>query len=385
MKSCPRCDRTYPDGETFCEADGTALVSAGPAFAQGGARTTPELGGGARGSVEAGIECPVCGGRAEPGEIICNFCGARLDQKGSAAPARAATEPAPPAPPPQRTAVTPAASRPLTSPIDNEEAEGRSIIGVVGYVLAAVIALAGGAWLALHLSSRQAAQQAASSPTPAAASSPVVPSGPLVAIAGTIPIQVSGESASAPERNQDAAHKVFDDNKSALTDAYSHALSGDSSLHDGMVVRLRVMPDGSVAAGTVRTSTAPNPGLDAEVVKDMSAWKYPSFSGGQVEVDYPVIFARDAADQTTIESELSTKLATLSPTEPAEYASAPGAGPSAAAAESPAAEATPPAVAAISPPVARPRRAPAARPTPTLLERVQTTLKSKRKLGRVHA
>jgi len=67
MKRCPRCDKTYPDSETFCDADGSALVQAGPAFA--------ESAGGSEGEQ---IECPVCGGKAQPGELICNFCGARL-------------------------------------------------------------------------------------------------------------------------------------------------------------------------------------------------------------------------------------------------------------------------------------------------------------------
>src|ERR1700733_1708261 len=72
MKTCPRCNRTYSDSENFCEADSTQLVST-PAFAQQ--------------SNSSRVECPVCGGKAEPGEIICNFCGARLDQNQSAAPA----------------------------------------------------------------------------------------------------------------------------------------------------------------------------------------------------------------------------------------------------------------------------------------------------------
>ena len=67
MKRCPRCEKTYPDSETFCEDDGTALVPTGPAFA--------ESAGGDQGQQ---IECPVCGGKAQPGELICNFCGARL-------------------------------------------------------------------------------------------------------------------------------------------------------------------------------------------------------------------------------------------------------------------------------------------------------------------
>src|ERR1017187_1893129 len=64
MKTCPQCNRTYPDSENFCEADSSPLISE-PAFTR---------------QASAVIECPGCGGKAEPGEIICNFCGARLDQ-----------------------------------------------------------------------------------------------------------------------------------------------------------------------------------------------------------------------------------------------------------------------------------------------------------------
>jgi hypothetical protein len=55
MKRCPRCEKTYPDSETFCDVDGTALVPTGPAFA--------ESAGGDEGQQ---IECPVCGGKAQP-------------------------------------------------------------------------------------------------------------------------------------------------------------------------------------------------------------------------------------------------------------------------------------------------------------------------------
>ena len=82
MKRCPSCDKTYPDSETFCETDGTALVGADPAFVQGAA---------------GGVECPVCGGKAEPGEVICNFCGARLSGEG--APSAPPSAPAPPVTP----------------------------------------------------------------------------------------------------------------------------------------------------------------------------------------------------------------------------------------------------------------------------------------------
>ena len=53
MKTCPRCNRTYPDSENFCEADRSPLVSA-PAFTQQ--------------SSSGVVECPVCGGKAEPGK-----------------------------------------------------------------------------------------------------------------------------------------------------------------------------------------------------------------------------------------------------------------------------------------------------------------------------
>jgi len=92
MKRCPRCDKTYPDSETFCEADGTALVGAGPAFSE-------SAGGGGAGEV---IECPVCGGKAQPGELICNFCGARL---GTESPGQLYTPPPPSSTPPRTTGV----------------------------------------------------------------------------------------------------------------------------------------------------------------------------------------------------------------------------------------------------------------------------------------
>ena len=75
MNRCPRCERTYPDSETFCDADGTALVQAGPAFVEAAGRSSGE---------GEQIECPVCGGKAQPGELICNFCGARLGVESAA-------------------------------------------------------------------------------------------------------------------------------------------------------------------------------------------------------------------------------------------------------------------------------------------------------------
>ncbi len=230
-------------------------------------------------------------------------------------------------------------------PNDDGENEGRGMFGVLGYLIAAIIALGGGAWLALHLSKGKQPPVAVASPA-AAASVAAAPAVPTVALANAMGVQVTGESASAPERNQEAARKFFEDHKNALLDSYTRALGGDSTMRDAMVVRVRVLPNGSVDAASVRTSTNPNPAFDAEVAKDVSSWTYPPFSGSEVEIDYPIIFTNDPATKDALESQLSTKLAGLSPTELPEYTSAPAASSPAASeavsAPTPAAVETPP-------------------------------------------
>jgi TonB family protein len=270
-----------------------------------------------------------------------------------------------------------------------EEDTGGGFLTTIIYVVAALAALGGGAWLAIHLSSHKTAtEQAVASPTaavsPAAAASPPAPvaSVPAVALAATLAAQVTGESASAPERSVAAATGIFDNNKSALLDAYNQALAGDASTKDGMLVRLRVLPDGSVAEASVVTSTAPNPGLDAEVVKDVSGWKFAAFSGTQVEVDYPVVFSHNAAEQAAVEADLKTRVAALSPNESPEYAASPAAPPTPAVVEKPA----PPAAEASPRPHRRPPREVARpRPTPSLYDRVADALKGSPKLRRVKA
>ena len=382
MKRCPRCDRTYLDTETFCDADGSALVQSGPAFAE------------SQGSGEGQqIECPVCGGKAQPGELICNFCGARLG-------AEPATEQYAPPPPPSRTGTV----RPQGSPSmritgrmpDRDQDQGRSMFGVAAYVIAAIIALGGGAWLAIHLSNKAAETPVANaSPSALPSVAAAVPTGPLVALASAMPVQVTGESAAAPERNQDTARKFFDDHKNILLDSYEHALAGDNTLRDGMIVRVRVLPNGTVEAGSVRTSTNPNPAFDAEVVKDVSAWTYAPFSGGQVEIDYPIIFTNDPSTKDALESQLNTKLAAMSPTEVPEYAlSTPAASPAAPeAVSSPPAAApveTPPAEVVAPAPAPRKHRhvaiapRPAPPPTLTLQQQVLQVLSSNPRTRRVN-
>src|SRR5579864_3201455 len=149
MKSCPRCGKAYPDTETFCENDGTAL-------AQGGARETTVMAADeeAAGQPAGVIECPVCGGKAEPGELICNFCGTRLapdpSQPSGASAPRSAVNPETFVPTRNRIETRGAAAK---TPVRTPESSGRRrLLGVVGYSLAAILALAAGAWLALYLS-----------------------------------------------------------------------------------------------------------------------------------------------------------------------------------------------------------------------------------------
>jgi TonB family protein len=386
MKRCPRCEKTYPDSETFCDADGTALVQAGPAFA--------ESTGGDEGQQ---IECPVCGGKAQPGELICNFCGARLGVESAAEqytppPSRPAT--------PSRSGTVrrgPSPSMRITGKMPgSDQGEGRSMLAVVGYVLAAVIALGGGALLAIHLSNKSTQAPVANASPSAAASvaAPAVLPGPQVALATTMPVQVTGESASAPERNQDTAKKFFEDHKDGLLNSYEHALAGDNTLHDAMMVRVRVLPNGSVDKASVRTSTNPNPAFDAEVVKEVSGWTYAPFGGSEVEIDYPIVFTNDPSTANALAAQLSTSVSGLSPTSVAEYESSPPqptpAAPEAVTSPPALPEETPvaPPVAVAPAPAPRKRRRVASAPPPppklTLQQQVLQVLSSNPRTRRVN-
>ena len=87
----------------------------------------------------------------------------------------------------------------MPGPIEVEE--GRSTLGLVGYVLAAVIALAAGAWFAIHLSAGKN-EQAGVAPSPVSIGSPGMGStGPIVTLANAMPVQVSGGGATSPDRS----------------------------------------------------------------------------------------------------------------------------------------------------------------------------------------
>src|SRR5215470_4807161 len=78
MRKCPRCGNQYPDSEGFCEADGVALIEASSLpRARMTSVMTEET------HPEQSLECPVCGGKSLPGEVRCNYCGARLRAEGS--------------------------------------------------------------------------------------------------------------------------------------------------------------------------------------------------------------------------------------------------------------------------------------------------------------
>ncbi|HEY2526157.1 MAG TPA: TonB family protein [Candidatus Binataceae bacterium] len=353
---------------------------------------------------QASIECAVCGGKAELGELMCNFCGARLPANegavsaGGSGPARGAA-PGGAGAGTQRQrpeAYIPAQDRltasgftpPIPSGDDGEDEPRRSMTSVVGYSVAAIIALAAGAWLAIHLSSGTAVsppKTVEASPA-ATASPPAVAAGPSVDLAHSLPVQTIGDSAAVPERSIDAARKVFDAGKGGLLDTYRGVLAGGSPIDDGMIVRLTVAPGGTVTGAMVRTSTSPNPELDAAAVKAMMGWTFPPINGSDVSADYPVIFARDPAQAAAIESGLAAKVAALGTGSSPEYAFAPAEAPTVAAPPLEATAPVAPPVAAAPRPSTRRRHVASARPPkPALLERVQSALRSNRKLNRVNA
>jgi osmotically-inducible protein OsmY len=176
-----------------------------------------------------------------------------------------------------------------------------------------------------------------------------------------------------------------------------------------MLIRLHVASDGSIASSAVRTSTAPDPSLDEKVVAAMATWKFPTTSAGEIDVDYPIVLAHNPDEEARLESDLQTKVASLSPTESPEYASAPlpeaspiaASSPEGAGAASPGAAASP-AMASVPPPEAAPAPEPsvgaevakrphhkhlkvASAPPPSVFDQVQERLKANPKLRRVKA
>ena len=316
MKSCPRCGKQYPDSEGFCETDGASLAAA-PDSASGRFTTvmsdeTPD---------PQRVECPVCGGKALPGEVRCNYCGARLRPEGWER-----LEPTPPAEPgnPRSLAAAENPAGPeefsdasVSAAAPGSPRKGRRALTILGFSGAAVLALAAGAWFAVYLGSKHP------SPQPPARPSAEATSAPTVELAKQTPLRVQGDIVGALARDATSLLKAFEDNKAGLANVYSNALSSGPSMADGMVVRLHILPNGGVDNGAVRISTSSNPSFDAEVVEAMTSWKFTPIKGSGVTADYPVIFAPSPSAAAAVESDLNTKLASLSPSEPPEYAFSP--------------------------------------------------------------
>jgi TonB family protein len=324
MKICPKCGQQYPETEGFCETDGTALIEAEGSL-RGRLTTVMD-----EADTERSLECPVCGGKSLPGEIRCNYCGARLRVEDGE------TE----QPTPQFQEGAPGSLGSINNapgprefgeePVYGAEAEppkkGRRVVAILGFTSAAVVALAAGAWFALYLG-----QSHPSSP-PAAISSPVI-STPIVDLARSSSLRIQSDVIGAPARDPNSLLKVFADNKAGLANVYSNALGSDPSMRDGMVVRLHILPDGAVDNGAVAVSTSGNPSFDAEVVEAMTSWKFGSTDGPGMTTDYPIVFAPSPSAVGAVESDLSAKIANLSPSEPPEYAFSPSGAPPVAAAE----------------------------------------------------
>jgi TonB family protein len=417
MKSCPKCGKQYSDSEVFCETDGTALA----AGTENPVAKATTLMPGEGVTPEQQLECPVCGGKAQPGEVICNFCGARLgaektEQWHTGGTGQQGVQPANFGTSGRHPGPQEFGDSGLGRDEPQESPPGRRILRLVGFSVAALAALAAGAWFAIFLSHRNAGP-------PVAASSPAAPAEtvPFVELAHQAPVRVQSDGPGNPARDTSSLLRAFDDHKAALADVYKSALASDNSLRDGMVVRLHVAPDGRIDNGAVRVSTSGNPSFDAEIIQAMTSWKLAPAAGPGLTADYRMIFAPRASDAERVESDLNTRLASLGPDESPEYAFAPsGASPGAAASPpagvaagepaTPSAEATPAVLAGIpsgsegmpSPAVSAPeemptpahvhrrnrapRRLAAVPPSkPPLIERVNEQLRTTRRLRRVQA
>ena len=334
MKICPKCGESYPETERFCESDGATLVDA--AGSPRGRLTTVMTD---EADNDRDIECPVCGGKSLPGELRCNYCGARLRVEGveTGAPTPHFQEDAPWSSGSIENApgLREFGDAPVQSAESGAPKKGRRLVTILGFTSAAVIALAAGAWFALYLG------QSHPSPQARARSSPGI-SAPTVDLAKTTSLRIQSDVAGAPARDAKSLLKVFSDNKAGLANVYSNALGSDPSMRDGMVVRLHILPNGTVDNGAVAVSTSGNPSFDAEVVEAMTSWKFGSSGGPGMAADYPIVFAPSPSAASGVESDLNTKIAGFSPSEPPEYAFSPsGATPAAVAETSPSAMPSP--------------------------------------------
>ena len=285
MKTCSQCGREYPDSEKFCEDDGTALTAtagAAASFQRGGSHTEAFSWG----------------------------------EEPAAAERSAAAEPA---------AFHPEPSDDLSSPPATEQ--GALHLGArLLYVLAALAAVGAGVYVAFWLAPKRHATPG--SEAPAVASKPAPPAAsaaaagaPVVALASGIGVSVKTPGGSPPPRGADEALRVFNRNQPELAAIYRSALDSATMTDDAMLLRLHVMPDGSVASAAVEVSTGHDTVFDPQVARAALAWRFAPGAASAVDVDYPVVFSRAPAQQALLAGQLTTVMASLKPYTTAEYSS----------------------------------------------------------------
>lgn len=272
MKTCPQCGATYDAAQRFCSHDGSVLIqAAGRSGRQGRPRTA-----GVPQSVPS--ECPVCGSRLLDSHGNCAVCGGEVGRL-----AAKAAQPSPPGA--TRPNANPAKLADSDQPATTMSGGGRHRFAV-GLALIVVIGLVAGAWFVVHFGI-----PGSLSPAP-----PEVPNTTqaVVGLARNQPVAVSGAAADTA-RIQEMATRCFSENSLALLGLYRRALADDPWLHGTVLAELDVAPDGSAADASIRSAEMSDPSFNGSVTAAMKSWRLGAgHDGGEVQILYPIIFARDS-------------------------------------------------------------------------------------------
>src|SRR5579875_2609989 len=380
MKRCPDCGKTYPDTERFCAEDGAVLSEVAPNETARATQTMIDRPGLQATQV---LACPACGARVEPTESICPYCGTELPSYGRP---QSRVEP-------EFDRVEDATTEDQVEEQRSDHSGRRRVLAAVGYTLAAVAALTAGVIVAIWLAPKPHGPSVSTSPAPSLAAlttpAPGMPAGPVLQLLNKPPLQIEVKGVSGnTEQAVSEAQQTFQANQNTLLQKYKEMLGGGTAQDDGLWVEAEVEADGNVSAVSILTSTSHDPGVDAEVAKQMLKWKFTNSSGAPFKVRYPIVFASDPSHVATVQSALADKVASYNPTSLAEYRMAkvqptptlaavptvamPSAIPSPEAAKVPAVAPTAPA-AALPP------------PTVSLRERVNEALSRDPRFAQVHA
>jgi osmotically-inducible protein OsmY len=407
MMTCPQCGRAYPDSESFCAEDGSRLEPEGGV----GARATEVMGQHAGAQATQLLACPACGANVKADEQLCPYCGSAL---GGYAPTVSARE---------GEGAVRDAQEGFDGSFDGEERipeEGgsswRRLLAVVGYSLAALVALAVGIVVAIWVAPRphHAVSTPSAAPSMAVAQPSAAATAPQAMLAlvnnASLGVEVSGAPTPDVDAAKEQARNVFNSGKDALLEKYKQVVGVSPATDDGLWVELEINPDGKVSAVSILTSTGRNPDVDAEVAKQMLKWRFPGGGATPTTARYPIVFASSPERLAELENELAGKVAGYSPSTLAEYRMAKvAAAPSVAVMPSPSISAEAPSSPAVAvspkagempaampsapaqvptPKTARletPRPAPAVPPPPPLRERVDQALLRDGRFAEVHA